>query len=150
MNRFRFRFSGVLRYREIIEENKTRTFGVALDHLNHEEERLRFIDNAISGHEKFVEDSSQGKISVRDLQNKYNFARHLDRERDTQAQVISKAHDEMETRRKELIEATKKRKIIERLKERDRESYEIDVRREEQIISDETSTQRFFRRENNR
>ncbi len=150
MNRFRFRFSGVLRYREIIEENKTRSFGVALDHLRHEEDRLRFIDSTIYGHEKLMEDSSQGRISVRDLQNKYNFARRLDRERDTQEKVISKAHNELEIRRKELIEATKERKIIERLEERDRESYDIEVRREEQAVSDETSTQRFFRRDENR
>ena len=133
----------MLRYREIIEENKKRDFGVALNHLRHEEESLEKIDETIDSHEKLIEQSGQGAVSARDLQNKFNYARQLDKKRDSQEQNIDKAEKEVETRRGDLIESTKKKKIFERLKERDQESHEKAVRKEEQAHSDEISPQRF-------
>lgn len=145
MNRFRFRFQSVLRYREVIEDTKKREFGAALDHLRHEEERLQTINGVISNHERTTEESSSGRISVRDLQHRYNFARHLDREREVQEAAIQTAVDEAEKRRQILVEATKQKKIFERIKERDHEAYQAEVRHEEQKTIDEVSTQRFSR-----
>jgi len=145
MNRFRFRFASVLRYREILEETKRRGFGAAMDHYRHEEARLKRIDGEIAGLEKLMERSGQGRISVQDLQNKYNYARVLDRERDAQERAMKAAEQEVEKRRRELVEAMKQKKIFERLRERDREIYEDEVRKEEQKMLDEFSVQRFNR-----
>ena len=49
----------------------------------------------------------------------------------------------MELRRAELVETTKKRKIIERLKGRDNETYNMEVRKAEQVFIDELTAQRF-------
>ena len=143
MNRFRFRFRSVLRYREIIEDNKKRDFGVALNHFTHEEANLNSIDNFIAGHEKLVERNGQGRISARDLQNKYDYARHLDRKKESQEKVVESAAEELESRRKKLVEATKEKKIFERLKERDREAHNEAQRKEEQALSDDLTSQRF-------
>ena len=143
MNRFRFRFRSVLRYREIIEDNKKRDFGVALNHFTHEEANLNSIDNSITGHEKLVERSGQGRISARDLQNKYDYARHLDRKKESQEKVVESAAEELESRRKNLVEATKGKKIFERLKEHDREAHNEAQRKEEQALSDDLTSHRF-------
>jgi flagellar FliJ protein len=143
MNRFRFRFRSVLRYREIIEDNKKRDFGVALNHFVHEEANLNSIDNSIAGHEELAERSGQGRITARDLQNKYDYARHLDRKRESQEKVVESAEEELESRRKKLVEATKEKKIFERLKERDRETHNEAQRKEEQALSDDLTSQRF-------
>lgn len=146
MNRFRFRFESVLRYRNVIEDTKKREFATALDHQRHEEQILDSIDGSISLHEKTTEESSQGRISVRDLQNRYNYARQLDKERTTQEHAIHRAAEESEKRRANLVEATKQRKIFEKIKERDYDIYQGDVHKEEQVATDEVSVQRFFRK----
>jgi len=143
MNRFRFRFESVLRYREIVEDGKKRDFGVALNHLRHEEASLRRIDDTISSHETRRETRGSGRISARDLQNMYDYSRRLDSDYEQQEKAIETAARELDARRNDLVEATKRKKIFERLQERDREIYDIEVRKEEQTASDEISSQRF-------
>jgi len=146
MNRFRFRFSSVLRYREILEESKKREFGTAMDHLRHEEDMMRSLDDLIAGHEQLAEESSQGPVSVAHLQNMYNYARRLDHEREGQEKIVHEARAEADKRRDDLIEATRNKKIFERLEERDREAWNLEARKEEQAFSDEISVQNYTRR----
>ena len=146
MNRFKFRFGSVLRYRKILEDEKKRDFGSALDHLSHEEEKLKKIGGDISRHDEEIEKSGQGKVSARDLENKSNYARHLDGKKDTQEKQIVKSEEVLESKREELVESTKKKKIFERLKERDLEEYNKEATREEMTRNDEFASQRFNRR----
>lgn len=143
MNRFRFRFRSVLRYREIIEENKKKDFGVALKHLTHEESNLARIDTAITQHAELMEKSGQGSVSAHDLQNKFNYARQLDKKKNSQKTLIEKVEIVLESKRTALVEATKKKKIFERLKERDRVAYDEATRKEEQALSDDLTSMRF-------
>ena len=143
MNRFKFRFRSVLRFREIIEENKKRIFGIALNHLKHEEAHYDSIVNQINGQEKLMEQKEVGKVSVRDLKNNFNYARHLDRNKESQGKQVAKAKENLESKRTELVEATKRKKILERLKERDRENHNKALKKEEQAIIDDISTQHF-------
>jgi len=143
MNRFRFKLKSVLRHREILEEEKKREFGVALNHLKHEENQYKEIENTIDSHEKLMEKSSLGRLSVRDIQNKFNYARHLDSKKGSQKNLLHKAKEALETRRVKLMEAMKRKKTLERLKERDRETYNEGVRKEEQALIDEMTSLNF-------
>ncbi|MBT4484196.1 MAG: flagellar export protein FliJ [Candidatus Latescibacteria bacterium] len=143
MNRFRFRFASVLRYREILEDERKRDFGIALDHLSHEEDKLEKIGGDISLHEKKMEKSRLGKVSIHDLQNKFIYARHLDGEKDAQEKQIVKSKGVLESKREELVESMKKKKIFERLKERDIDKYNEETKREEMTQNDEFASQRF-------
>ena len=146
MNRFKFRFGSVLRYREILEENKKRDFGVSLSHLDHEEKNLDRIEDTITDHEQLMEKSGKGNISARDLQNKSNFARHLDGKKEFQEKQVEKAEEELESKRTELVEATKEKKMFERLKERDHEAYDEELKKEERKLNDDFLSQRFKNR----
>jgi len=148
MNRFRFRFQSVLRFRELIEENRKRDFGVALNHLDREKRELDAIDRIIDDHDDFVENKSTGTISPRDLENRFHYARHLESRREGQTKRIESAGVEADAKRGELVEATKKKKIFERLKERDREAHEAASRKEEQAASDELTSLRRAREMN--
>lgn len=140
MNRFRFKLKSVLRHREILEEEKKREFGVALNHMKHEENHYKEIENTIDSHEKLMEKSSFGRLSVRDILNKFNYARHLDSKRGSQKNLLQKAREALETQRVKLMEAMKRKKTLERLKERDRQTYNDTVRKEEQALIDELTS----------
>ena len=90
-----------------------------------------------------MEKSGKGTISARDLQNKFYYARKLDDTRDAQEKNVEKAQENLESKRTDLVEATKRKKIFEHLKERDHETYNEEVRKEEQKFSDELSSQRY-------
>ena len=145
MNRFRFRLANLFRLRGVEEDKKKREFGIALGHLGREENKLKKMDGTLSEHEKHVEEHGQGAVSARELQNNFNYARSLDGRIEEQQKNVKKAEESMISRRADLAEASKHKKILERLKDRDREEYNHAVAKEEQAIIDELTTQRYHK-----
>ena len=145
MNRFRFRFQSVLRFRQAIEDEKKRNLAGALDHYTHEQEKLNLIDTSIDTHDTVRVSSAEGAVSAKDLLNKFIYARHLERVRDGQEKHLQKAGKEVAVRRTDLVEAAKQKKILERLRERDQEAHQDEIEHEERAISDEIATQRYHR-----
>ena len=145
MNRFRFRFRSVLRFREAREEEKKQEFGIKLTRLKHEEDELGGIVNTSKNHDMLMEKSGHGRTSVRTLMYNYFYARFLDKSISDQQNAVVSAEDDVEAKRIELTEATKKKKILERLKERELEDYNRAIVKEEQTLIDEIATQRFDR-----
>jgi len=143
MNRFRFRLQSVLRLRAAREEEKKREFGLSLGHLKQEEQRFDEITRSIDDLDRFRTEKSTGRISVGQMIQNFFFSRHLHTRKDEQHKKVEKAQEIVDEKRAEMTEATKKRKTIERLKERKRVQYEEDVRREEQSLIDEIATQHF-------
>ncbi len=143
MNRFRFRLESLLRFRAAKEEEKKREFGVVLGHLKHEEAQYNAIVNNIDQHNRFMEESGQGKISVRTLTRNFFYARSLEKSKSEQKKAVKKAEELAGEKRSELTEATKKKRILERLKENKLEEYNQAVIKEEQALIDEFATQRY-------
>ena len=145
MNLFRFRFRNVLRFREAKEEQKKQELGIKLNRLKHAEDELNGIVNTSKKHDIMMEKSAQGRTSVRTLIYNYFYARFLDKSKSNQEKTVDVAKEDVEAKRIELIEATKKKKILERLKERELEDYNRAIVKEEQTLIDEIATQRFDR-----
>ena len=143
MNRFRFRLESLLRFRAAKEEEKKREFGIVLGHLKHEEAQYNAIANNIDQHNRFMEESGQGKISVRTLMRNFFYARSLEKTKSEQKKAVKKAEELVGEKRSELTEATKKKRILERLKENKLEEYNQAVTKEEQALIDEFATQRY-------
>jgi flagellar protein FliJ len=142
MRRFRFRLERVLRHREIIEENKKRDVGFALNHYEHQKDVFQHIENAIILHEKRIEQDKQGKLYPRDVRNELDYARWLDKKITAQRALVEKAEHTLAIKRSELIEARKKRKILEKVRNHHYEAYENVMSVEEQKQFDEISTLR--------
>ena len=147
MNRFRFRLQSVLRFRDAQEESKKREFGATLGHLKHEEARYNNIVNDIDRHDDLREKSGKGKILTRNLISNFYYSRFLERKKSDQLKTIEKAQEAVDEKRAELVEATKKKKTLERLKERRLEEYNKEVIKEEQALIDESASQGQINRE---
>jgi len=143
MNRFRFRLANLFRLRGVEEDKKKREFGIALGHLGREENKLKELGGTLSEHEKHMEEQGQGAVSAQELQNNFNYARSLDGRIEEQQKNVKNAEDTMKAKRADLAEASKQKKILERLQDRDREEYNHAVAKEEQANIDELNTQRY-------
>ncbi|MFC1606771.1 flagellar export protein FliJ [Candidatus Latescibacterota bacterium] len=143
MNRFRFRLENVLRYRGILEEEKKRVFGEAMRKLQHEEHKLNQLGTDLEDHEHLMTETSKGSISAHKLRNNYFYARSLDGKIRIQKKRIQDEEKVVDSKRSDLIESTKRKKIIERLKERHREVHKQAQEKEEQGIVDELTSVRF-------
>ncbi|MCE5249601.1 flagellar export protein FliJ [bacterium] len=143
MNRFRFRLENVLRLRTVEEEKKKREFGIALGRFNLEVLELNRINGEIDSHEKTMEERGQGAVSVSELRRNFNYARALDNKSLKQKKKVKEKEKFKDKKRDELARSTQRKKIIERLKDRDREEYDRAVIKEEQAFIDELTTERY-------
>ena len=147
MNRFRFRLQGVLRYREAQEESKKREFGATIGHLKHEEAHYSKIVNDIDKHDDLREKSGKGKILAINLIRNFYYSRSLERKKSDQSKAVETAQEAVDEKRVELVETTKKKKTLERLRERRLEEHNKEVIKEEQALIDEIATQGQNKRE---
>ncbi len=141
MNRFRFRLQGVLLYRGAQEETKKREFGTVLGNLRHEEVTYNGIIDDIKSHDEFSERTGKGIVSTRNLINNFHYSRSLERKKTDKVKKIENAQVAVDKKRSELVDATKNKKILERLRERKLEEYNKAVTKEEQVLIDEIATQ---------
>ena len=145
MNRFVFRLANLLRLRGVEEDRKKQELGSAMGHFVNEENKLKELDGTLSEHEKLMKEKGTGTVSARELQNKFNYTRSLDGRIDEQQKNVKKSEDAVNVKRAELAEASKHKKILERLKDRDREEHNRAAGMEEQASIDEMATQRNFK-----
>lgn len=147
MNRFRFRLDSVLRVREAEETKKKREFGAVLRQVKNAEARLKEILDEIEANDRLVEDRGRGTAKAADLKSLSDYSRALERRKEAQKKVIERTEEALCIKREELVEATRRKKTIERLRERALIEYEQAVRKEEQALIDETAVQKFARRQ---
>ncbi len=145
MNRFVFRLANLLRLRGVEEDRKKQELGSAMGHFVNEENKLKELDGTLSEHEKLMKEKGAGTVSARELQNNFNYTRSLDGRIDEQQKNVKKSEDAVNVKRAELAEASKHKKILERLKDRDREEHNRAAGMEEQASIDEMATQRNFK-----
>ena len=124
MNRFVFRLANLLRLRGVEEDKKKREFGSAMGHFVNEEDKLKKLGATLRDHEKMMEEKGAGTISARELHNNFGYARSLDGRIEEQQKNVKRSEDAVNIKRDELAEASKHKKILERLKDRDREEHD--------------------------
>ncbi len=144
---FVFQLQTVLDYRKNIEEKILNEFSQKKRELATEELRLK---NLIQERENLIGE-------LREMQNKslpvdyiarnVSYVEQVRENEKKQSVIIVQVSEQLEAKRKELLEAVKKTKIMEKLKERHAEEYEGDVRAFEQKNSDEMAVLKFGRRE---
>lgn len=142
---FKFRLQKILEHRETLENIKKGEFGKAQNNLNIEKEKLTEFINAKQAIAIQKEERSKASITMNELQKYNNYLMNLSEKIQLQTKTIEQAKQEVERVRKELIETTKDKKIIEKLKTRDYEEflYEEKIKEEkenDQFVSYSSST----------
>ena len=145
MNRFRFRLESVLRVRAAEETKRKREFGAALQHVKNAEARHRGILAEIAEHDSLSEKKGKGRTRVADLKALNLYSRALDRKKALHQKMLERTEETLRLKRGELVEATRRKKTIERLRERAFLEHEQAARKEEQTGIDETAVQKFAR-----
>jgi flagellar FliJ protein len=144
---FVFRLQSVLDYRENIQEKVLNEFSEKKRELETEESRLKYLINErinLIGELRKMKDKL---LHVDDIAHRVSYVEQVREKEHNQKQVIAKVMEQLESKRAELLEAVKKKKVMERLKETHAEEYESNINALEQKNSDEMSVLKFGRRE---
>lgn len=143
---FKFSLQSVLDLRERNEQIKMKEFGEAASAAQAIKDEIEQIkQKLVESDQKLNRDKRQGRFSIDHLRMAEAF-------RDRMKLAILKCEEELveaeklvTEKRGELIEATKSRKMLETLKEKESKSYWAKIAKREQAQMDEFAQQQFFK-----
>ena len=146
MAKFNFKLGSILKLNESIEDQKKNEFAKAAAELNRQRGMLNALvlekGSCVAGFQNAVKERIDPQQN--DMRGKY--IKLLSKRIEAKTIDVKKCEDILESRRIELIEATKEKKKLEKLKEKQYEQYIIDEKREEQKITDEVVGYKVFAR----
>jgi flagellar protein FliJ len=144
---FTYNLQSVLEYRQRIEEKILAEFSESERNLRKEKELLNGIreqQQALVEELKALKDRA---CDSRDVAQFLTYTEELQKRENRQIEVVREATVAFEEKRKELLEAVKKRKMMETHKEHQFQEYKADLILAERRDTDALSIQRFARRE---
>lgn len=140
---FKFKLASVLSLKEKMEDSKKRELGAAIIKA----EEVRFEKETLASYKqeaiKEVKEQNMGTIDVQYLQAFNQYSLRIDKEIEKKADELIKADQMVHSKRQELLEAVKERKILENLKEIQQEAHNEEEKREEQRILDDIVTYKY-------
>ena len=139
MKKFKFSLEKVLSLREFEEKQAQIELGKAQSVVNDLNEQLKFIAS-----ERLKCNESRSKSSdLTFLMSIENYINGLDYKKEKLIEELVQAQIILEEKRAIVVEAIKKRKSLEKLKEKQFESYKKEYNKEEEKILDEISSSKF-------
>ena len=150
MARFTFRLQSVLNLREKVEDQKELEYAQALKKLEEEREKERALRSwktrCVSALAKMVSgdaDSSGLRIDPNEVSRYNDFIEVLKERIALQQKVVKAAEQFAEDKRKELVEAMRDRKTIERLRDNAYEEFVEEEKHDEQKQVDAVVSYRY-------
>ncbi|HUN29142.1 MAG TPA: flagellar export protein FliJ [Alphaproteobacteria bacterium] len=144
MKRFTFALQPVLDRRKRIEDEKQLIVAARARSLDEAERELARLNEEFRRHSVMLREK-HAKLETRELQSIYAHLQFLDRCIIAQIRIVAERRVALDRARTELLEASKEKKIVEKLKERRREGFVLEEQRIEQKELDDGNARRYGR-----
>lgn len=144
MKRFAFALQPVLDHRKRIEDEKQLVVAVRKRAVDEAECELARLNEEFRKHSTMLREGHK-KLETRDLQCIYAHLQFLDRCIVAQIRIVAERRVALDRARSELLEASKEKKVVEKLKERRRATYVLEEQRVEQKELDDSNARRHGR-----
>lgn len=147
MPRFIFKLEGVLRQRKQIEQQRQRDVAMTQQQVSQLQAVLRELNQSLQAATEDMRNNRLiGKLDLAFLAAHRRYSLAMQRKGQGIVQRLAQLAKQVETQQKALIEATKRRKAIDKLKERRMTQWRDDLERREMTELDEITNQLFFSR----
>lgn len=143
---YKFSLQSLLNHRKHIEENLDKELGRIKRMVNNEKRRLEnIIKERMKCREELQKKQGDGN-KVNEIILYFNYLDKLSKDIGKQKRCLKDVEREYDIKRSELIEAMKKRKTLERLKEKEMKAFNYSEMKVEQNIINEVAANRFIRK----
>ena len=136
MKKFAFALQPVLEHRKRIEDQKQQTMALRQRAWDEAKRELDRLHDEFRAHARELRER-HGDFEVEELRVRYAHLQFLDRTIDAQIKILAERQVALERARRDLVEASKDRKIVDKLKERRRMAHTAEELRVEQIELDD-------------
>jgi flagellar FliJ protein len=146
MRKFRFTLQAPLEHAKYIEERLTLELGRLLERLYTEREKLHNYVRRRAEQQACLTRECEGALDLEQVRRRQRHIDALAEAVDRQKVVIAAAQQAVERKREELVAAMKRRKVLERLRERRAQEHSQEMQRLEQKLADEIAVSHYPRR----
>ena len=144
MKQFQFRLQKVMETTQIKEEIKKRELAKAMQKLRDNEAQLETLLEELEEHISHIESChKRSTLKVSELSHLSGYMEKLGQEILAQTKKIARLTEEARVYREKLLEITKDKKVLERLKDKKYEEFKKKLRSMEQKFMDEVSTRSY-------
>ncbi len=141
-----FRFETILRLNKKKEDLLQRDMGQINVHYQRQQDRQQFMQDATEASKDELNQKKRSGVSVETMILYDNFARGTRTQVEKQGKIISEINTKLEAKREEVVEAMRKRRTMEILKERDMLKERKVRERKETAILDEVASNLWMRK----
>ena len=144
MEKFKFSLDNIIKFKIDREEEIILQFADVQNILIKEQKILKDLEDRLD--EALISARDNKELTTGQRKNVYQYSELLRQRISLQRENVLNIKDQVEIKRKELVEAQKERKAMEKLKERAYEKYKGELKIKEQKESDEIALFSFIRR----
>lgn len=142
---FQFRYQRVLDVRNLEEDREKAKLAEIQQRLIREKKDLNELEEEIEQLFQRESEARSGRQKAGNIIEMRRYANLLENKIEEQQQVVSEWREKLEEQRQELIDASQRRQVLEKLKENEFEEFQKEVRKDIQRESDEVATQQYHR-----
>ncbi len=142
---FTFRFEALLKYRAHRKERAEVALGRAQRQLLQARETLESLQNRLREAGGEIQDALKKRASAERLRNHVDFVSGLRGRIQAQEQEVTQRREDVRARMKDVVESTRNVRIVEKLKERDHQTWLQEEQHQEQKVLDEMAVIRHGR-----
>lgn len=139
--KYKFSMEKILNWRTGIEKVSMEEFAILQNELHHEKLVLANLEKEY----KKSKDKNLDNCNVNELMQQHLYVQNIKDKIENQNKVISIKKNQVEESRDKLVIAQKDRKVMEKLKEKDYDDFQENMKLEEQKELDEMAVLRFQR-----
>lgn len=143
MKKFKYRLETLLKVKEHIEKEKQKEHAVAVNKVNQQEKQLQNIDNAKTTTFEKQRSRMKSSIVVAEMLVCSRYLNKLKRENMAGKELLKALKKKSEEKREKLIEASRDKKIYEKLKEKQRDKYNEMIKMLETKDNDEIAIRNY-------
>jgi len=143
---YKFNLEPLLDHRRYQEEVLQKELALSSTHLAREENKLRWIQQERKKYALGLQHRQRQDVLVSEIQLYIGYLERLVKDLEKQRQRVQVAQEKVDLKRNELIDTMKKRKALERLKEKGRHQFQLKMRKRERNFMDEVASVRYSRR----
>jgi flagellar FliJ protein len=142
---FNFRLQPVLKYRKQLEERLMLEFADRKRNLDYEKETLKKLRRERADLISRLKKMGESKLSAAHASIYLYYISHIKDEENHREEIICQIEEELEEKRTKLVNASRKRRILEIIKEKKLEEYRLSLISREQKELDESWLLKFGR-----
>jgi len=139
---FRFKLDAVLKHRTAIEREKQRLYALALAAFKELEDQLKALNQTMNtANDDIRQNRLVGTLDIGFITAHRRFLLGMQRKAMELVAAMNKAQQEVDRTRQAMAEAAKGRKVLEKLRETQKQRWQEEVSRKEMIAADEVAMQ---------